>query len=450
MPATPDTPASSRPSLPAALAAAWKHGRLSPSDPLPSWMGPVFHAARTFLDSHALVQASALAYTTVLSIVPFLAVAFSIAKGLGLYDAPPVRDALLRLTAGRTAVVDGILDYIQNTNVKTLGAVGTALLLVTAVSLLSTVEGAINTVWKVQTRRGPWIRFTTYTTLIVVGPVLLFAALSATATLKTSTVSRWLMDLPLAHQALATMLAVMPLLLVWLVFFLLYRFLPNAKVRAVPALIGALVGGSLWQALQWAYLTFQFGAASYNAIYGSFAQIPLLLLWLYLSWAIVLLGAQVSHTAQCFRQELAEAATARLTQADRHGLALLVVLVLARAAARRQSPPSLPVLAARLGLPPAPLETLAEMLTHAGLLVATAEPRTFVPLARPQDVSAAEVARLLDGNAAPTAPGDPAARVPLLRDLAEAADARSDSPTLADLLARHDQALAGLATTPIA
>lgn len=444
MPATPSSTPPRRPTLPAALAAAWKHGRLSPDDPLPAWTGPLFHGARAFLDNHALLMASALAYTTVLSIVPFLAVAFSIAKGLGLYDAPPVREVLLRLTADRVAVVDGILDYIQNTNVKTLGALGTALLLATAVSLLSTVEGALSTVWKVDTRRGPWTRFTTYTTLIVVGPVLLFAAISTTASLKTSAASRWLMGLPLAHQALATLLAVMPLLLVWLVFFLLYRFLPSARVRAVPALIGALAGGSLWQALQWAYLTFQFGTASYNAIYGSFAQIPLLLLWLYLSWAIVLLGAQVSHTAQCYRRDLAETAAARLTQADRHGLALLLLLLLERAAARRRPPPPVPVLAERLGLPPGALEALCETLAGAGLLVATAEPRSFAPLARLQDVSAGEVARLLDGNAAPVAPDDPAGRLPLLRELAGAADSRGDSPTVAALLARYDQALSGL------
>ncbi|MGD9609670.1 MAG: YhjD/YihY/BrkB family envelope integrity protein [Desulfovibrionaceae bacterium] len=411
-----------------------------------SWLNPFLHTLRGFGDNHGLLLASALSYTTVLSIVPFLAVAFSIAKGLGLYDAPQVHDLLLRLTAGRAEVVEHILGYIQNTNVKTLGSIGTALLLVTAVSLVATIEGALNAIWKSTVRRGLWTRFTTYTALIVLCPVLLFAILGATATLHATAVSRWLLGFSLTRSALTALLALLPLLVVWSIFFLLYKFLPNTKVKSLPALAGALLGGSLWQGLQWAYLKFQFGSASYNAVYGSFAQIPLLLLWLYMSWAVILLGAQVSHTVQQYRHELREAWLARLTQAERHGLGLLLLVILAKAAAARRLPPDCPALANRLHVPVSLVESTLEALAGAGL-VAEAAPgaagRVFVPLARPADVPAAEILRVLDGYGRDYPPESWSARLPVAGELLAAIDHHLPHPTLADLVDRFGARLGG-------
>lgn len=431
----------------AVLRAAWNHGDGESQALLPPWLVPVLHTTRAFHDNRGLILASALSYTTVLSIVPFLAVAFSIAKGLGLYNAPQVHDLLLRLTAGREEVVGHILGYIQNTNVKTLGTIGTALLLATAVSLLATIEGAFNAIWKAKAKRGPWTRFTSYTALIVVCPVLLFAALGATATMQGTALSRWLLGFSLAQSALTVFFTLLPFLIVWTIFFLLYKFLPNTKVGNLPALAGALLGGSLWQGLQWAYLKFQFGASSYNAIYGSFAQIPLLLLWLYMSWAIVLLGAQVSRTVQHYREDIREAFLARLTQAERHGLGLLLLVVLAKAAAARRLPPACPVLASRLGLPLDLVETTLGTLAGAGLVVeatATAAGRIFVPLAQPEAVAAAEVPRLLDGYGQTLPATAWGARVPVARDLLDAVDGRAAHPTLADLLNRFGDRLDNL------
>jgi len=419
------------------LRRAWP-GASQPYGPT-SWLSPLLHTIRAFGEHHGLLLASALSYTTVLSIVPFLAVAFSIAKGLGLYDAPQVHDLLLRLTAGREEVVAHILDYIQNTNVKTLGSIGTVLLLVTAVSLVATIEGALNTIWKTTVRRGLWTRFTTYTALIVLCPVLLFAVLGTTATLHTTALSRWLLGFSVARSALTALLAFLPLLVVWCIFFLLYKFLPNTKVKTLPALGGALFGGSLWQGLQWAYLKFQFGSASYNAVYGSFAQIPLLLLWLYMSWTVVLLGAQVSHTVQQYRHERREAWLARLTQAERHGLGVLLLVILAKAAAARRLPPACPVLANRLEVPVSLVESTLEALAGAGL-VAEAAPgaagRVFIPLARPEDVPAAEIRRVLDGYDRESPPESWSARLPVAGELLAAIDHPLPHPTLADLLDR--------------
>ena len=391
-------------SLATAIGRAFTAGRLPQRSPLPSWLGPVFHVLRSFLDKHGLLLAAALSYTTVLSIVPFLAVAFSVAKGLGFYHTPQVRDLLLRVTAGRTEVTEQILGYIQNTNVKTLGTLGTVLLLVTAVSLVSTIEGAFNAAWGIKAKRSLVARFTNYLLLTVLCPPLLFAAISAMATVQALGVTRRLLQFSLVQDVWHIALTVAPVLIIWTAFYLLYQFLPNTRVKPKSALIGALTAGSLWQLVQWAYIRFQFAATGYNAVYGSFAQIPLLLLWLYVSWAIVLFGSQISHTVQSYGAYLRNDLAAGLTQAHRHALALLLVLLAVRAAGRRELPPGVPQLAARMGLPETTVAGLWEALAASGLVVAAVTPAkcaAFAPLARPEDVTVADVTQALDGGKTP-------------------------------------------------
>lgn len=373
-----------------------------------------------------------------LSIVPFLAVAFSLAKGLGLYDSPPVRDWLLRLTAGRAEVVDQILAYIQQTNVRTLGAVGTLLLLATAVSLVSTIEGAVNAAWGITAQRDLRSRFTNYLVLTVVCPPLLFAAVSAMASLRALEITRRLLEIALVGEASRLLLAVAPALVIWAAFYLLYQFLPNTRVRPSRALLGALVAGSLWQLVQWAYLNFQFGAKDYNAIYGSFAQIPLLLLWLYVSWVIVLLGAQVSHTAQCYAAFVRRARAEALSQTGRQALALFLLLAAARAAASRRLPPDADRLAEALGLDGEPIAALGQALAAAGLAVpaASAGAPTFVVLARPDGVTVADVVRAVDDGQTDALPESTVAAFPVLAGLVEAVRATDRGQTLEALLGR--------------
>ncbi len=439
-------PPSARPGLPAAIGRAFALGRVPEGSPLPSWLGPGFHVVRAFLTNRSLSLASALSYTTVLSIVPFLAVAFSLTKGLGLYATPQVRELLLRVTANRVEVADQILGYIQNTNVKTLGVVGTLLLLSTAVSLVSTIEGAVNAAWDIRVKRSLRSRFTNYLLLILVCPPLLFAAVSAMASVRAMSLTQRLLEISFIGEIGQALLAVLPVVIIWAAFYLIYQFLPNTRVKPGRALVGALVAGSLWQLVQWAYITFQFGAKNYNAIYGSFAQIPLLLLWLYISWVIVLFGAQISHTAQCYGAFMRDSRAGALSQSMRHALALLFFLLAARAAAKRRLPPDVARLAALLGLPGEAVADLWDTLATAGLVVETREPagRVFAPLGRPDAVTVADVIRAVD-DATPTAPADgPQQAVPLLADLADTARAANRDAAMQSLLDRFAPALDAL------
>jgi len=355
--------------------------------------------AASFLKDRCLMQASALSYATVLSIVPLLAVAFAVTKGLGLYDAPQVRQLLLGLTAERTEVADSMLQYFQNTSVQARGVIGTAFLLVTAVSLVGTIESAFNAVWKVPADRELGKRFINYVAVIVICPVFFFAAFGATAGLQNTALVRWLLEFALLSRAYLLFLAFLPYLMLWAALFLLYRFLPNTRVRFSSAALSALLAATLWQMTQRLYIGYQAGATGYNAVYGSFAQIPLLFLWLYVSWLILLLGAEVGHALERRRDIRDGEEAAALSPADRRSLGLFILAALAADADARLAPATARELAARLDAPRSGVETLLDIL-HAAGLAARIEGENAVPawlLAGPPDrITVAEAVTALE------------------------------------------------------
>lgn len=355
--------------------------------------------ASSFLKDRCLMQASALSYATVLSIVPFFAVAFAVTKGLGLYDAPQVRQLLLGLSAGRADVADSILHYIQNTNVQALGVIGTAFLLVTAVSLVGTIESAFNAVWKAPADRELGRRFVNYVALLVICPVLFFAAFGATAGLSNTALVRWLMEFALLSRAYLLFLSFLPYLMIWAGLFLLYRFLPNTRVGFASASIAALFAGTLWQLTQRLYIAYQAGATGYNAIYGSFAQIPLLFLWLYVSWLILLFGAEVGHALERHGDIADRERDDALGPGDRRTLGLLVLLALAADADQRHSPATDRELAARLDAPRHAVTTALHAFAAAGLAAQTnlsAHAPGWLLAAPPDRITAAEALAALD------------------------------------------------------
>jgi membrane protein len=412
--------------------------------------GVLGHAARTagplarfvvtsFLKDRCLMQASALSYATVLSIVPLLAVAFAVTKGLGMYDAPQVRQLLLGLTAGRTEVADSILQYIQNTNVQALGVIGTAFLVVTAVSLVGTIESAFNAVWKVPSDRELGRRFINYVALLVICPVFFFAAFGATAGLESVSLVRWLLEFALVSRAYLLFLAFLPYLMLWAALFLLYRFLPNTRVSLSSAAVSALLAGTLWQMTQRLYIGYQAGATGYNAVYGSFAQIPLLFLWLYVSWLILLFGAEVGHALERYGDIMDREGDAALSAAERRSLGIFIMTALAGDADARRPPATARELAARLSAPRQGVATALDIFLAANLTARVERPGAepaWLLAAPPDKITAAEALAVLDAarpDGAPE-PGFLAQNTALATRLAPLADpAAAARTTLRDL-----------------
>ncbi len=228
-----------------------------------------------------LLWASALTYTTGLSIVPILAMALSALNGLG--GAGVIRPLIGRfLGANSPEITDRLLAFVSNVNARTLGAIGAAALLVTVVLTLGTVEQALNNIFRVVHGRTMSRKFADYLSLTFAVPLLLAGAIGVRQIL--------VKHLPNISGAgwISSSIAI------WAGFFFLYVFFPNRRVRLEAAAIGSLVASVLLQLAQWAFIYFQYGVARYAAIYGALASVPVLLTWIYMTWVVVLLGAELT------------------------------------------------------------------------------------------------------------------------------------------------------------
>jgi membrane protein len=240
-------------------------------------------AVGRFIDNNDLLWASALTYTTALSIVPLLVLVFSILKGLGYTDQ---LEPVISGYVGSPDISNQLLGFVRNMNVGALGSVGAAMLLVTDISLLGTIENALNHSWGVMKGRSYLRKFTDYLSITFVVPLLLVTALTLTAGVTKS------------EALLKSLSFLASFALIWAGYFVLFIFFPNTRVKWRPALIGAFITAILWTIAQWAYIHFQVGVSNYRAYYGALAAIPIFLVWIYFSWAIVLIGVEFAVVLQ--------------------------------------------------------------------------------------------------------------------------------------------------------
>ncbi len=275
------------------------------------------------------LRATALAYVTALALVPALALAVGVLAALGVSE-DVARLAVDRITAGSPGAAEWILRLVSDVNLRSLGTLGAAALFATTVLTLGNVEQALNDIWGVRQQRTWMRRFSDYLTVLVVAPLCLGVALSLRTTLETQWLVQKLLEVPALAQLYHAGLGLAPTLLTLVGFGFLYWFLPNTDVRALSALLGGLVGALLFDAAQSVYLGFNVGVARYGAVFGTFAVLPLFLVWIYVSWGIVLLGAEVAfahqHLAR-YRREV-RAGPAGAVERERSGLA--VALAVAR------------------------------------------------------------------------------------------------------------------------
>lgn len=345
-------------------------------------------SAWKFREDRGFLRASALTYITLLSLVPVLALMFAVLKGLGVQQRlEPV--LLEHLAVGNPEVIAQILDYVDRTKVGALGAVGLVTLVLTAVSVLGNVELSFNDIWQVRRGRNLIRKIADYTAILVVGPVLLLASLSINATLQSPAV---LARLSVVGEALPALLSVAPYGVVWLLFTALYLVLPNCRVPVGAALLAGVLAGSAWQVAELLYLRFQFGMGRYNAIYGAMAQLPLLLAWVYLSWCIVLLGAELAFVFQLPGRGRYLGRRFFDLWVPRAAGALPLLLAVARRFEQGLPAASEPALTDELGLHPGEAVRLISRLVEQGLLTLTHDdPPLLVPARSPDRTTAAEL-----------------------------------------------------------
>jgi membrane protein len=337
---------------------------------------------RDLSDGLLNMRAMGLVYTTLLAIVPLIAVSFSVLKGFGVHNQ--IEPALLNLFAplGEKGIeiTNRIIEFVDNIKVTVLGSVGLALLFYTVVSLMQKIERAFNYTWRVSEHRPFSQRFSDYLTVILIGPVLVFTALGVTATIEQHQVVRAAMQVEVIGVFMHFLGRIIPYLLVTSAFTFIYIFVPNTKVKIKPALIGGVVAGILWETVGWGFAAFVVNSAKYAAIYSAFATLIILLIWIYLSWLILLVGGSIAFYVQHPERRNLQSRILRLSNRMKEKLALMIMALVGQNYYQQREPWTVENLSKRLKIGTEACGMMVTILESAGLLIPTADdPTTYVP-----------------------------------------------------------------------
>ena len=252
-----------------------------------------------FVKDASTISASALTFYSTLSFIPAVALILAIARGFGADKA--FENWLKEQTYTNPEVMQWVMNIaskaLDNTQSDLIAGFGILLLLWAVVRMLSSTELAMNRIWGVKKGRGLVKKFTDYMSIMFIAPILVLL-ISSMNVFMMSSLQEYAMDegvLSYASAALKAILTLVPYVLVWFLFVFLYMFMPTTPVKFKYALVAGIVAGTIFQIVQWFYIRFQVGVSSYNAIYGGLAALPLLLVWLQLSWSIVLWGTELCY-----------------------------------------------------------------------------------------------------------------------------------------------------------
>jgi membrane protein len=261
---------------------------------LPATLTGVPVAVARFIQHRCIQWAAALAYTTLIGLVPLLAALFALLKGLGLHHelTPFVMNTI---GAGSPRVTQQIVEFIDRTNVRAVAVFSTIGALLAAFAILSNAEMCLNDIWGGVPGRDLRHKLRSFGKVVLLAPLLLVLALGLTALLRPGTRAWIFFDAWYLGDVILWFLTLVPYALLWAACTVLYTGLPNTEVRPSAAVAGAVVAGTLWQLAQFAYVSFVIGIVRYSKVYGALWQLPILLAWSYVAWTIILFGGEVSR-----------------------------------------------------------------------------------------------------------------------------------------------------------
>jgi membrane protein len=369
--------------------------------PMPAWQRYPIQLARF---AHALVrdmtqgflnlQAMSLVYTTLLSLVPLLAVSFSVLKGFGVHNElePMLLNALAPLGENGREITARIIEFVDNMKVGVLGSVGLAMLLYTVVSLIQKIEAAFNYTWHVTRARAFAQRFSQYLSVLLVGPVLFFSAMGLTASVRSNAFVQAVMAFEPMGTVLELIGRLVPYLILAAAFAFVYVFVPNTRVRPRSAMVGALVAAALWQLVGWGFAVFMSGSTKYTAIYSGMAIVILFMIWVYIAWLILLIGASIAFYHQHPEYLIARTRELDLSIRQRERLALQVAGQIARVYYGQEPPWAVERLAAAIGVPASNVQRSLDLLRNGGFVLPTAgDPPAYVPAHAPEAIRVADL-----------------------------------------------------------
>ena len=411
------------------------------------WFRIIFIVFQEFSEAAISLRAAALTYSIVLALVPLLAMSTAILKGLGGGDqlkvaayrlldqlepeggqvpavapTPGSKDASQarpeittagpagqKLTRDLRQALDTLFNYVDRTNFTALGAFGVAGLLLTVILMMSTVEEAMNAIWHTDQGRSLPRKIMDYLALLLLLPVSINVAIAGEAILASPTMLAQIQTVIPSPWAVATLLKLLPFFFVLLSLTLMYMFFPNVRVSSFAALTGAVFAGVFWFLGQKLYLGLQIGVARSNAIYGSFATVPLFLLWVQMGWTFILLGATLSFAVQ--NRNLYRLPGATLSPEHQLQLAFDVLQVVYANFARKKRTTATRLIAALKEEQPGDVLAVAATLVRGNFLLLTGGARSaYLPTEPAEAMAAGDIVRLVFGGHPVPTPGGRMAR----------------------------------------
>ncbi len=361
-------------------------------------------AIRGFMEDKVHVRASALTYYSLFGMVPIVGLAFGVAKGFGLenYLESQLREAF----SGREEILNWVLEFsqslLQTASGGIVAGIGMVILLYTIMIILNFIEESFNEIWQVKKPR-PWSRkFSDYFSMMFIAPLFFIMASATTVFLRTEAYN-FVEGMVLGQYLSPAILLIgklIPYMLVWVMFLILYMVMPNTNVKFKSALIAAIIAGTMFQLAQWYYIYFQVGVSRYNAIYGSFAALPLLMFFIRLSWIIVLFGAELSYANQNVENYEFESETQRISPFNKKLLALYVLQAMITNFIEGGKPLTAEKLALKLQIPNKLVRSILNDLNEVSLVSETtteqAKETGYLPAIDPNQISIKMVLDRLD------------------------------------------------------
>lgn len=351
----------------------------------------------SFLNTDLQTKACAMAFRTMLALVPALALIFAIGRGFGFQHI--LEDELFGLFPGQRDAIGESLKYVDSyLNSATEGmfvGVGLVFLLYTMISLLSSVEDTFNGIWGIKNSRSVWRQITDYTAMLLILPVLMICASGLTFFMSNTLQS--VFNFPFMTPLIGIILKAASWVFIWLFFAAAYLLIPNTKVRLTNALIAGVFAGTGFMILQWLFVSGQIYVTRYNAIYGSFAFFPLLLIWLQLTWIVCLSGAVLCYSSQNIFQFSFSNEIKAISANYHRKVSVAIASVIVQAYTRGDTPPSVGDISRRYGIPVRLVGEIIDELQNAHIVnrVVIDEKRELYGFAPAMPVETLSVGKLL-------------------------------------------------------
>ena len=363
-------------------------------------------ALRGFDEDKCQLRASALTFYSLLSIVPVLAMVFGVAKGFGFEKL--LEKQLLEKFPTQQEVFSQIIAFanqmLENTKGGLVAGIGVAVLFWTVIKVLGNIERSFNDIWGIKKTRSISRKFSDYLSIMLICPILVIVSSSLTVFISTqiALIMQKVSFLGAAGPFITLLLEFLPYVVIWVLFSFIYIFMPNTKVSLSSGILGGVIAGTIYQVVQWVYINFQIGVAKFNAIYGSFAALPLFLVWLQLSWLIVLLGAEISFAHQNVDTYEFEPDCLKASQAFKRLIAIYITQRIIKNFDAGKAPLTATALSHELEIPIRLVRELLFELTQVRILSEVKEQDNqelgFQPARDPQTLTIFSVARALENK----------------------------------------------------